>query len=585
MINFVPSLRLMKRYLQILKKYRLSLLISPVLVLIGVFSETIQPYFMSRIVDDGVMSGDISVITTTGFYMVGISIFGLIASVINVYVSSRASIGFGTDLRSTLFAKIQRLAFPDIDRFSSASLITRLTNDITKIQQVVLMSMRIMLRAPMMLIMAIVFVLRINRELALVLLCAVPVLAVSVFFIMRKGFPFFIKVQQKIDALNSVVRENLINIRVVKSFVREDFETEKFTESSEDLRDTVVKASNIVVTVFPVMQLILNLSIIAILWFGGAKVMGGELKVGELISFVNYLMQVLMSLMMLSMVMMTIARASASSQRIVEVLDTEPSLEDTPQALNSAYIINKGSVEFRDVSFRYADGETDVLHDINFSTAAGETVAVVGATGSAKSSMVQLIPRLYDATHGTVLVDGVNVKDYKLDYLHSKVGMVLQKNELFSGTIIDNIRWGDVNATFEEVEEAAKAAEAHDFIMSFDKGYDTYLGRGGANISGGQKQRLCIARALIRKPKILILDDSTSAVDSETELRIRSNLSALLKDTTVFIITQRINTMQSADMVIVLEDGMIEAIGKPSELIETSKVYREIYNSQQTIME
>lgn len=571
----------MKQYWGILKKYKSSLLISPVLVLITVLCETIQPYFMSLIVDDGVIPKDMSVIGNIGVIMIIVSIVGLVISIINVYISSKTSIGFGTDLRTSLFDKIQTLSFPDIDRFSTASLITRLTNDITKIQQVILMSMRILLRAPLMLIMALFFVIHINSELAFILAVSIPLLAVSVFIIMKKGFPFFIKVQQKIDSLNGVVRENLINIRVVKSFVREDFEMKKFTYSSEELRDIVIKASNIIITAFPAMQLILNMSVIAILWFGGNKVYNGSLKVGELISFVNYLMQVLMSLMMLSMVFMTIARASASSQRILEVLDTESSLTDTENALQNEYHIGRGGVEFKKVCFRYADGETDVLKNINFQVPAGETIAVVGATGSAKSSMVQLIPRLYDVTEGEILIDGINVKDYQLQILHQEVGMVLQKNDLFTGTILDNLKWGEPDATIEEVKEAARVAQAHDFIVSFADGYDTMLGRGGVNVSGGQKQRLCIARALLRKPKILVLDDSTSAVDSETEIKIRNGLKELLVDTTVFIITQRISTMQSADRVIVLEDGYIEAFDTPQKLIETSEVYKEIYYSQQ----
>lgn len=573
----------MRKYWEILKKYKISLAISPILVLISVLCETVQPMYMARIVDDGVMQRDLSVITEVGTYMVLVSLAGLLVTVFNVYISSRASIGFGTDLRETLFNKIQQLSFFDIDRFSSASLITRLTNDITKIQQLIMMSMRMMLRAPLLLILAVFFVVRINTDLALVLLAAIPILGISVFLILRKGFPLFMKVQQKVDSLNEVVRENLINIRVVKSFVREGFETEKFAKKSEDLRDMVIRASNIVVAIFPVMQLVMNLSIIAILWVGGYKVMMDDLKVGELISFVNYLAQVLMALMFLSMIVMSFARASASSERILEVLDTEPSLGNTPEGLLDRHEIRTGEVEFKDVSFRYNGSGEDVLKDINFKVKPGETVAVVGATGSAKSSLVQLIPRLYDATSGEIRIDGIPVKDYLLDRLHAQIGMVLQKNELFTGTIIDNLRWGKEDATMDEIVEACKAAQAHEFIMSFTSGYDTMLGRGGVNVSGGQKQRICIARALLRKPKILILDDSTSAVDTETELKIRENLNAMLRDTTVFIITQRINTMQSADRVIVLEDGSIDAIGTPAELMETSVLYREIYNSQQIV--
>ncbi|MFT4223759.1 ABC transporter ATP-binding protein [Dysgonomonas sp.] len=573
----------MKLYWQILKKYKYSLLLSPFLVLIYVLCETIQPWFMAKIIDNGVMLRDMSVITEVGVYMIGISILGLIVSIINTYVSSRAAIGFGTDLRSVLFNKIQQLSFAEIDRFNSASLITRLTNDIARIQQVVLMSMRLILRSPLMLVMAVFFVVEINTDLALVLVGVIPVLGISVYFILRKGMPLFVRVQQKLDKLNGVVRENLINIRVVKSFVREDFESKRFERSSEELRDMVIRASNIVVSIFPAMQLIMNISVIVILWVGGGKVITGNLKVGELISFVNYLMQVLMALMLLSMVIMNIARASASSERILEVMNTEPTLANTPEGLSGKHIITDGEVSFRNVSFRYSGGESDVLKNISFHVRKGETIAVVGATGSAKTSMLQLIPRLYDVSAGEITIDGVNVKNYNLDELHAKIGMVLQKNELFTGTIIENLRWGKPDATMEEIIEAARVAQAHDFIMSFTDGYDTLLGRGGINVSGGQKQRICIARALLRKPKIMILDDSTSAVDSETELRIRKGMSELLRNTTVFIITQRINTMQSADRVIVLEDGEIDAIGKPSELLGKSEVYKEIYNSQQMV--
>ena len=558
----------MRRYWHILRKYKISLALCPILVLITVWCETIQPMYMAEIVDQGVMKRDLSLIAEKGVYMILISLSGLGFSVVNVYIASRTSIGFGTDLRGALFEKIQRLSFFDLDHFSTSSLITRLTNDIARIQQVVLMSMRMMLRSPFMLVMAIFFVVQINKQLALTLMASIPALSIAVFVILRKGFPYFLKVQQKIDQLNGVVRENLINIRVVKSFVREDFEARKFVRSSEELRDMVIRASNIIVAIFPVMQLVMNLSVIAILWVGGYKVMEGELQIGELISFVNYLAQVLMSLMLLSMFIMASARASASSRRIMEVLNTTPSLANTPEGLADRYKIKRGEVEFVNV---------------NFHIRPAETVAVVGATGAAKSSMVQLIPRLYDVTGGELRIDGVPVKDYHLKELHARIGMVLQKNELFTGTILENLRWGKPDATLEEAEEACRVAQVHDFILTLAEGYQTILGRGGINLSGGQKQRLCIARALLRKPKILILDDSTSAVDSETELRIRNNLNCLLKDTTVLIITQRINTMQSADRVIVLEDGEVEAIGTPDELMATSRIYQEIYNSQQIL--
>lgn len=571
----------MKRYWKIVKNYKQGLILCPLLVLIFVLCETTQPYLMAEIIDDGVMTRNLDVVTTVGIKMIIISIIGLVANIINVFVSSKASIGFGTDLRTQLFEKIQSLSFSDIDKFNSASLITRLTNDISKMQQVLLMSFRMLLRSPLMIAMALFFVVKINSGLATILLISIPLLSLCVFLILRKAFPLFTKVQQKVDHLNGVVRENLINIRVVKSFVREDYETKKFEKSSKDLQDMVIKASNTIVTIFPAMQFVMNLSVIAILWMGGYKIAEGEIQVGELVSFVNYLMQILMSLMMMSFVLIAFARAKASSMRIVEVLDSHSTLTDTQEGLMDNHIIQDGLVCFKNVYFRYAGGENDVLKNITFHGKKGETVAVVGATGAAKTSMLQLIPRLYDTSSGEVTIDGINVKNYSLRELHSKIGMVLQKNELFTGTILENLKWGKPDASIQEIEEAARAAEAHEFIMSFTDGYNTKLGRGGINVSGGQKQRICIARALLRKPRILILDDSTSAVDMETEQKIRTNLNKMLVETTVFIITQRISTMQSADRVIVLEDGEIDIIGKPSELIEKSNVYQEIYNSQQ----
>lgn len=571
----------MHHYLQILKKYKVGLLLSPLLVLLTVLSETIQPWLMAKMIDDGVMFKDLAIITRLGGIMFVVALFGLVAGIINVHISSKTAVGFSTDLRKLFFSKLQQLSLTETDRFSPGSLLTRLTNDITRIQQVILMGMRLMLRSPMTLILATFFVLKINAELAIVLIGGVPLLGIGIFFILRKAFPLFMKVQQKIDQLNSVVRENLINIRVVKSFVREDYEVKKFGQKSIELRDKVTKASNTVVTLFPMMQLIMNLSVVAILWIGGDKVMNSQLKVGELISFVNYIMQILMALMLLAMVIMNIARATASSQRIQEVLKATPSITDSKESISNNYPIEKGDVSFKNVSFRYSGGENDVLKNIDFTVHQGETIAVVGATGAAKSTLMHLVPRLYDATEGEVCINGRNVKEYPLKILQHAIGMVLQKNELFTGTILENLRWGKPDATQEEVEEATKAAEAHDFILSFTDGYQTILGRGGVNVSGGQKQRICIARALLRKPKILILDDSTSAVDTETEKKIRHNMHALLKDTTVFVVTQRLHTMQAADRVLVLDDGEIEAIGTSSELMEKSAIFKEIYHSQQ----
>lgn len=571
----------MEQYWKILKKYKWNLMLSPLFVGGGVVCETFQPMLMARIVDHGVMERDLGVISSTGVLMIGMAFVMLALSIMNALVSARTSTRFGTGLRQTLFHKVQQFSFPEMDRFGSASLVTRLTSDVTRIQQIVFMSMRIMLRAPMMFVASLFFILSIDRGLALILVAVIPLMALSVWLVLRRGLPFFLKVQQRVDRLNAVVRENLINIRVVKSFVREDFETRKFERSSGELRDTAIRASNIIISLFPAIQLIMNVSVVAVLWFGGAKTMDGRLTVGELISFVNYLMLTLMSLVMFSMVVMNFARASASSQRILEVLGTKPSLTDTPEALRHHYTVERGEVEFRNVSFRYAGSANDVLTNVSFDVRPGETVAVIGATGSAKSSMVQLIPRLYDVTGGEVLIDGRDVRDYRLDELRRGVAMVLQRNELFTGTIKENLYWGDAEAADEAIREAAEAAEAHDFIASFGGGYETVLGRGGVNVSGGQKQRISLARTLLRKPKILILDDSTSAVDSATELRIRANLRERLRGTTVFIITQRVATMQAADRILVLNEGRVEAFGTPAELLRTSPLYREIYESQQ----
>ena len=574
----------MKIYWQILKKYTSSLILCPLLVLIFVICETTMPTLMAKIVDEGVMQKDLQVVTRIGLYMLAISAVGLLANIANIYISSRASVGFGTDLRSKLFGKVQEFSFSEIDKFNPASLITRLTGDITRIQQVLQISLRLLLRAPLMMAMALFFVIRIDSRLALIVAAVIPILAIGTYIIMKRGLPLFLKVQQKIDKLNSVVRENLINIRVVKSFTREESEIGKFSKSNEELRDTSIRASNVVIIYFPLMQSIMNLSLIVILWVGGHKIASEELMIGELISLINYLMQIMMSLMILSMVIVSFARAAASSQRIVEVLETDPSVKDEPERYPMAlhnHSSEKNKILFRNVHFRYPQGDEDILQDISLSIPKGSIVAIAGATGSGKSSLVQLIPRLYDITKGEISIDGHDIRSYPLDELHKMVGMVLQKNELFSGTIEENLRWGKEDATTEEIEKAAEIAQAHNFITSFKDGYKTILGRGGINVSGGQKQRICIARALLRQPEILILDDSTSAVDINTEMEILDGLRANLKGTTILIVTQRISTMERADTIVILEDGKIEAIGNPKEIKERSPIYKEICSSQQ----
>lgn len=570
----------MKGYWKILKSHKKYLRISPFLVFVFVVCETIQPYLMARIIDYGVMLKDLSVVTSLGISMIAISFVGLLANISNVYISSQVSIRFGTDLRAELFKKIQQFSFSDIDQFKTSSLVTRLTNDISKIQHLALLSMRIFLRAPMMLIMASFFVFRINPKLAIIITVAIPLLGITMYLLLKKAFPLYILIQQKIDNLNNVVRENLVNIRIIKSFVREDFEQKKFNRSSEELQDTVIKASNILINIYPVMQFVMNASIIAVLWFGGEQIVTGKIKVGELISFVNYFIQILMSLMMLSVTIMAFARATASSRRIKEVLNFTPSLAEHLTSDIKENRIESGEITFSNVYFKHSKAINDVLKNINFTIHSGEKIAIVGATGAAKSTLLHLILRLYDVTSGEIRIDGVNVKEYQREELHHKIGMVLQINELFTGTIADNLKWGKLDATQDEIEQVAKIAEAHSFISSFTDGYNTLLGRGGINLSGGQKQRICIARALLRYPQILILDDSTNAVDTETEKAIRKNLELLSPRMTLIIVTQRVHTMQSVDRVIVLDDGEVKAIGTPSSLMTSCTLYQEIYNSQ-----
>ena len=572
----------MKKYFPFFVKYKKALILAPVLVIIDVICEIVQPALMSKIVDFGVKQKDLSYILQTGGIMLILSLVAIAANVGNIYYSSHASVGFAAELRKGMFSKIQEFSFSNLDRFSSASLTTRMTNDVNIIQDVIMMSLRLLFRAPLMLLFAVIIAISINASLAIIIAVAIPVLTICMYVILHKGFPFFEKMQKKLDKVNAVVQENLINVRVVKSFVREDFEKEKFGYSNNELRAMAVKASGMVVLIMPVMQLVMNLSIVAIVWFGGNAIIAGTFQVGQLMSFITYITQILMSLMMLSMTIMTFSRAEASSDRVLEILNTTIDVVDSPVAKQKNLQVGLGKVEFKNVFFKYhADGAEFVLKNINLLVKAGETVAIIGATGAAKSTLVQLIPRLYDVTSGMVLIDDVDVRDYSLPNLRINLKLVLQQNELFSGTIKQNLKWGNQLASDDEIIAAAKDAQAHDFIMSLPQQYETLLGQSGINVSGGQKQRLCIARAILRKPAILILDDSTSAVDTITEAKIRLSFSHHLKGTTVFIIAQRISSILSADNIVLLDNGEIIGTGSHQELIKTSPVYQEIYNSQQ----
>ena len=569
----------MRKILAFMAPYKKAVAISIAFMLLDVVCEVVQPTLMSEIVGRGIQTGNVPFILGTGALMIVMALVAIAAGFGNARQSAKAGVGFAAGLRHGLFEKVQQFSFKNIDDFSTASLATRLTNDVTLLQNAGIMCLRLMIRAPLMFVFAMIMAVRMNARLAVILVVAIPVLLVTLGFIISRAMPLFNRMQVRMDALNGSVQESLTNVRVVKSFVRQDFEKKKFKTANDDLTDASLRAMNVVIFNMPVMMLVMNLSTVSVLWFGGSQVIGGELAASQMIAFINYIFQILMSLMMLSMMFVMFSRASASYKRVIEVLDTEVDLTDE-QGSKARSI--SGYVQFDHVSFKYdPDSKEEILRDITFEARPGQVVAVIGGTGAGKSSLVQLIPRLYDATGGRVLVDGRDVREYTVDSLRSQIGVVLQKTTLFSGTIRENLKWGNEQATDAEVEEAAKAAQAHDFIMSFPKGYDTWVEQGGVNLSGGQKQRLCIARAMLKKPPILILDDSTSAVDTATEQGIRRSFDTLLKNTTTFLIAQRISSVRDADKILILDDGRIVGEGTHDELMRSSEEYREIYYSQQ----
>ena len=516
----------------------------------------------------------------SGLGMLALALLGLFGGVVTMKTSANVSQRFAYRLRGDMYRKISHFSFKNIDQFSTASLTTRMTNDVTTLQNVVMMCLRILVRVPALAVVAACFAVSINPRMSAMLLILLPILIVVVACILKFGFPMFQKMQKKIDNVNRVVQENLIGMRVVKAYVREDREKDKFHDASDDLAAQGAKAAGLIVTVMPVMMLMLNAVVVFVYYKGALEANAGVMEVGQISVFASYVIQILMNLMMISMMLLQLARGKACGDRVVEVLDTEIDITN-PQ---NPYLPEnpKGGVEFRDVSFKYnAEGHgDDILEHISFTAKPGQIIGIVGGTGCGKSSLVNLIPRLYDATQGQVLIDGVDVRKYDLTALREMIGVVLQKNVLFSGTIKENIRWGKKDATDEEIVVACQAAQAHDFVLAQPKGYDTDLSQGGLNLSGGQKQRLCIARAMIKHPKILILDDSTSAVDTATEAKIRESFYKDFKDTTVFIIAQRVSSVQAADQILVLDDGQIKGIGTHEQLLADNEIYKEIVTTQ-----
>ncbi len=563
-------------------KYKNSLILTPIFVLLETVVTLALPTLMSNIVDVGVAGGDRRYIILCGLAMAALAVMSAVSGFISTWNASRAANGFGSNLRQAMFRHIQEFSFADIDRFSTASLITRTTSDVRQLQMAVQMMLRTFIQAPFQLLVAMTIVITYSWRLALIFLIAIPVLFFGAVTVMTLVDKLFLLVQQKLDAMNADIQENLIAIRVVKAFVRQRYEREKFKKANDELTRANLRAVGVIIAMSPLSTVILNVVTLCIYWFGGKMVATGQLERGQLLAVVSYLTQILMSVMMFTMVLMQYTRARACGKRIAEVLEATPDIQDRPDALPRTVEPHHGSVEFRNVSFRYSrtgNGE-DVLKNISFSVRPGQTVAIVGGTGAGKSSLVNLIPRFYDVSAGAVLVDGVDVRDYRIQDLRDAVGMVLQKNVLFTGTIRENIAWGDENASDEAIIAALKSAQAWDFVSQMPDGLDTVLQQGGTNVSGGQKQRLCIARAMLKKPAILILDDSTSAVDSDTEGRIRDSFSRELADTTVFIIAQRISSVVNADMIVVLDEGSVESVGTHQELMASSPIYREIYTSQ-----
>ena len=568
----------MKQYFKYMKGSWKYAILAPILMIIDTIGSVVQPAFLQKIIDVGIANSDIDYIIRTGIIMVALAIMSMIGGFLAMYFSSKAAYGFAKELRQDMLNKIQEFSFSNINKFSTASLVTRLTNDVEIIQQLVLMMLRLLVRAPFMLIAGIILTIVMSPNVALTFVVITPILAVTMIIVIKKAFPLFSKVQTKMDKVNSVIRENVVGARVIKSFVRENFENDRFKMANDDLKNTSIKSFGIIVMLMPLMMLIMNGAIAVILWIGS----NGSIEVGQLSACITYISITLISLVMLSMVFMNFSRAKASSDRIREVLNEDP---DVKQEKGYSKKIEKGEVEFNVKKFEFKDSEGEaILNDIAFKVNPGETVAVIGTTGTGKSTLLNLMPRFYDVTEGYVKIDGIDVKDYDLKTLRDGIGMVPQENRLFAETIEENIKFGKADATDEEVKHACKIAQIDEYIEGLPDKYKSRVEERGSNFSGGQKQRLTIARALIKKPKILVLDDSVSALDSTTEANLRKALKEEFDDTTVFMVTQRVNSCKAVDKIVVMDDGTVVGIGTHEELMKNNKTYQEISDSQKEVM-